>query len=87
MRIQITSISSLSISASTASLKLACWVAAKHTHELSHLLQMPEGVLAHIIRKIAHEVHIEQVLEAPPAHCTNMLVGQSRTDELDTFTI
>ena len=63
----------------------ACWIAAKHTHEVCHLLQMPECVLGHIVRQIAHKVHIEQVLEAPPTHCINMCIGYGSIGELLTI--
>ena len=37
---------------------LVRWVAPKHSHEFSDLLQMSESILGHVIGQIAHEVHI-----------------------------
>ena len=37
---------------------LVRWIAPKDPHELSDLLQMSEGILGHIVRQVAHEVHI-----------------------------
>ena len=45
-------------------------VAAKHAHEVADLLQVPHGVLWSVVCQVALEVHIEEVSEPPPTHCT-----------------
>ena len=49
------------------------WVAPKDTHELRHFLQMSECILGHIIRQVAHKVHMEEISEASSSRCSTTM--------------